>query len=138
MAAERNISSSSSRGNQYGAQQPEDLKERAEDIIGEATERAGEVAPRLRDETYDMVDARREDAAGLLDRAAEKIGEPGEGMKGAAAERAAEGMHAAAGYLREHDTAQMLDDVEGYVKTHPVRSLAMAVAAGFVFSRVLR
>ncbi len=52
--------------------------------------------------------------------------------------RAAEGMHAAAGYLQEHNTSEIANDVEEYVRAHPLQSVAAAIAAGFVVGRVLR
>ena len=55
-----------------------------------------------------------------------------------AAEYAVEGMHAAAGYLKERDTAEIVEEAEQYVKAHPMRSVAVAVVAGFFVGRMLR
>jgi ElaB/YqjD/DUF883 family membrane-anchored ribosome-binding protein len=47
-------------------------------------------------------------------------------------------MQEAAGYLREHDAAEIWEDVEGYVKQHPGRAVLVAAAAGLIFGRMLR
>lgn len=133
-----------------GQQTPEDddLRRKASGIAEEsramassAIDQAEEMAPRAREAAYNAAESGREGAANVLERAAERVEDRAsgkEGMPAMAAERAAEGMHAAAGYLKEHETAEIVDEVEQYVRTHPMRSLATAVAAGFVVGRILR
>ncbi len=117
------------------------LMEESKEAVSGAMDRAEEVAPRARAAAYNAAESGREGAANVLERAAgtieDRIGDTS-GMPAMASERAAEGMHAAAGYLKEHDTAEIVDEVEQYVRAHPMRSLATAVAAGFVVGRILR
>ncbi|TAK80487.1 MAG: hypothetical protein EPO16_00640 [Dehalococcoidia bacterium] len=106
-----------------------------------AMEQAQELAPKARETAYSAAESGREGAADAIERAATQIeGRVGgvEGMPAKAAGRAAQGMHVAAEYLEHHETAEIIDDVEQYVRTHPMRSLTAAVATGFIVGRVLR
>jgi ElaB/YqjD/DUF883 family membrane-anchored ribosome-binding protein len=118
-----------------------DAKSKAEDLAGEAKSKAGELAGQAKDAAYGMAESGRDSAAGALDSAADRIEDrvaSSDGMPAAAAEKAAQGMHAAAGYLKEHETAEVWDDIEQYVKTHPMQSVALAIAGGVVIGRILR
>jgi ElaB/YqjD/DUF883 family membrane-anchored ribosome-binding protein len=41
-------------------------------------------------------------------------------------------------YFRNHDAGDMLDDLNGYVKSHPTQALLAAAAFGFVAAALLR
>jgi ElaB/YqjD/DUF883 family membrane-anchored ribosome-binding protein len=119
----------------------EEARAKAEGIAMDAKEKAGELSGQARETAYSIAESGREGAAGALDSAAERLEDraaSSSGMQAATAERAAQGMQAAAGYLQEHDTAEIWDDLEQYVKTHPLQSVAAAVAAGLVIGRALR
>jgi ElaB/YqjD/DUF883 family membrane-anchored ribosome-binding protein len=47
-------------------------------------------------------------------------------------------MESAAGYLKEHSTTEMWEDLEHYAKEHPGQALAGAVVTGFLLGRILR
>ena len=109
--------------------------------VEEVAEKAQEMPDRAREMALNAADSGRESTATALENAAELISERAEGtvgMQGVAAEKAAEGMQEAAGYLREHDAAEIWEDVEGYVKQHPGRSVLVAAAAGLIVGRILR
>jgi ElaB/YqjD/DUF883 family membrane-anchored ribosome-binding protein len=87
------------------------------------------------------VDEGKDKAAGSMESAAEKIREQAENTNGVQAKagvKVAEGMEKTAGYLKEHDTTEMIDDLEHYVREHPVQALAGAVVGGFLVGRILR
>jgi ElaB/YqjD/DUF883 family membrane-anchored ribosome-binding protein len=80
-------------------------------------------------------------AAGGMEDTAQKLREQTEGKGGVqakAGEKVAEGMEKTAGYLRDKDSQQIMDDVEQYVKEHPVQAIAGAVVGGFILARILR
>jgi len=110
-------------------------------VADQARQSVGDAANQAGDRAYDAAETGREGAASGLERAAagieRRVGDA-EGMPAQAAERAAEGMQSAAGYLRQHDSQEIWQDVERYVQHNPVRSLIGAVAAGFVVGRILR
>lgn len=110
-------------------------------MADQARQSAGEAMNEAGDRAYGAAETGRENAASGLERAAaglERRADGSDGMSAMAAERAAEGMQSAAGYLRQHDSTEIWQDVERYVQHNPVRSLLGAVAAGFVVGRILR
>jgi ElaB/YqjD/DUF883 family membrane-anchored ribosome-binding protein len=111
--------------------------------VDEMSEKAQQMPDRAREMAYQAVDSGRENTAAMLETAAERLGERTDmsgsrGIQGMAAEKAAQGLQEAAGYLREHEAAEIWQDVEGYVKQHPGRSVLMAVGAGLLVGRILR
>jgi ElaB/YqjD/DUF883 family membrane-anchored ribosome-binding protein len=119
----------------------EEARAKAEGMAGDAKVRTAELTGQARETAYSVAESGREGAASALDSAAERLEDraaSSSGVQAATAERAAQGMQAAAGYLKEHDTAEVWDDLEQYVKAHPMQSVAVAVAAGLVIGRALR
>jgi ElaB/YqjD/DUF883 family membrane-anchored ribosome-binding protein len=105
------------------------------------TEKTRETAAELGQKAQDQLDKGTDQAASGLEQAAEKLRsqtENSSGMPAQAGVKVAEGMESAAGYLREHNTEDMIGDVERYVKAHPTTALAGAVVAGFFIGRILR
>ena len=41
-------------------------------------------------------------------------------------------------YFREHDVQDMVDDLSGYVKNHPIQSMVAAASLGFLAAALLR
>ena len=108
--------------------------------LGQAEAKVGEVLGQARDAATNLAESGRTGAADALEGAAGRLegAASGEGSTSQVADRTAEGMHAAAGYLQDHDTSEVLNDVEQFVKTHPMQSVLVAVAAGLVIGRALR
>src|SRR4029079_13087959 len=89
-----------------------------------------------------------EQADAGLDRAAESLGDASDQIRQKAREqggvqeqigtKVADGLDKTSEYLESRDTAQIIDDVEAYVKEHPMEALAGAVRGGFRLARVLR
>ncbi len=115
------------------------LKERVEDIASRTKQKAGEWA----ETASETVDHQRENVSAGLDRAATTLHEKAANMPGGpqavnAAHRVADGMETAASYLREHDFADMRDDVVNVCRKYPVQTLISAVAVGFLLGRAVR
>jgi hypothetical protein len=124
-----------------GAASASGAMDEARTLADQARETASIAASEAGDRAYDAVETGRETAATGLERAAstlEKRASTTEGIPAVAAERAAEGMQSAAGYLRGHDSSEIWQDVEHYVHRYPVRSLLGAIATGFLVGRILR
>ena len=122
-----------------GTDKVENLKERLEDVASKAkdkaeqwTESASETAERQRQN----VSSRLEKAATSLHEKATNI--PGGPKAVSAVHRVADGMETTASYLREHDFADMRDDLISLCKKHPVQALVSAVAFGFLLGRSVR
>jgi hypothetical protein len=98
---------------------------------------------RWTDAASETIDQQRENVSSGLDRAASTLHEkaadfPGGPRAVRAAHRVADGMEATASYLREHDLADMRDDVVDICRRHPVQTLISAAAFGFLLGRALR
>lgn len=112
-------------------------QDKATDLGGKAQEKAVE----LGDKAQEKADEGMNKAAGGMESAADKLRERAEHSDGVTAQagtKAADAMEKTAGYLREKDTTAVLDDVETYVREHPMQALAGAIVGGFVIGRVLR
>jgi ElaB/YqjD/DUF883 family membrane-anchored ribosome-binding protein len=92
-------------------------------------------------QAQEKLDQGKDSAASGMESAADKIRERtqySDGVQAKAGTKVAEGMEKTAGYLKEHDTNEMVDDLEKYVREHPVQALAGAVVGGFLVGRILR
>jgi ElaB/YqjD/DUF883 family membrane-anchored ribosome-binding protein len=117
----------------------EKLKEKIEDIASRARDKAGQWT----DAASETVDQQRETVSTGLDRAASTLHEKAERLPGGsqavnAAHRIADGMESTASYLRQHDFADMRDDLVNVCRRHPVQALISAVAVGFLLGRSVR
>lgn len=72
----------------------------------------------------------RDAAANLADKASRTVDR--------ASEMASQAQTKVAAYFRDHDVQDMVDDLAGYVKKHPVQSLIAAASLGFLAAAVLR
>ncbi len=105
------------------------------------TSSAQDKATELGDKAQQTADEGMNKAAEGMESAADKLRERAEhsdGMTAEAGTKVADTMEKTAGYLRENDTTAILDDVETYVREHPMQALAGAIIGGFVIGRVLR
>jgi ElaB/YqjD/DUF883 family membrane-anchored ribosome-binding protein len=119
--------------------------ERASDRTMEFADKTGdrtkEKASELGARAQERADEGMDKAAGGLEQGAGKLREKAQergGMAGDAGVRVADSMEKTATYLREHDSAELLDDIEKYVRDHPVQAVAGAVVGGFLIGRILR
>lgn len=111
-------------------------------------DRASEMANRAKDKVQEWggtaaskIDQQRETAAGALESTAGKMhdaADAGAQKISSAVHSAAEGVQSTATYLREHDTRQMLSDLEDVVRRRPGQSLLIAAAVGFLLGRAFR
>lgn len=113
----------------------ETLKAKAEDLSQQTRETKGRIVETL--------SGGREQAAGILDKAAAKVRDAGPRIPGGQqttdmAFRAAEGLESTAGYLRRSDARAMASDVKETVRRYPTEALVGALITGFLVGRVLR
>jgi ElaB/YqjD/DUF883 family membrane-anchored ribosome-binding protein len=117
----------------------EKLKDRVEDF----TARAKDKASQWTTTASETADQQRENAAAGLERAASTVHEKAARMPGGpravnAAHRVADGMETTATYLREHNFADMRDDVINVCRRHPAQALLSAAALGFLLGSAIR
>ena len=83
-----------------------------------------------------------------IDKAAEGLGSAAEKMRSRAEEadgvrssieaKTADAMDKTAGYLKDHDSSELMHDVEQFVKTHPLQAAVGALAAGYLLGKIAR
>ena len=114
---------------------------RAQEEALEYADQAKDKAAEYGQKAQQQIDAGKDQAAAGMERAAgqlrERVSQSG-GVQAQAGTKVADTMEQAAGYLREHSTAEMWDEVEMYVREHPAQALAGAAFAGFMLGRILR
>lgn len=109
--------------------------------VTEIKNTAQEKASEYGQKAQEQADAGIEKAASGVQKAADRLREQAatsDGVTAQVGEKAAETMEKTAGYLRERDTAEILDDLEQYVREHPMQAVAGAVVGGFLIGRILR
>lgn len=117
----------------------EKLKERLEDVASKAKDKAEQWT----ESAAATADRQRENVSSGLERAASTLHEEATNIPGgpravSAVHRFADGMETSASYLREHDFADMRDDLISLCKRYPVQALVSAVALGFLLGRSVR
>jgi hypothetical protein len=115
----------------------------ARSTASEVANTAKEAVSQIGQNAADGIDRQRVSAAESLDSAARKLHEnaqtlPGGQKVATLAHSTADKLEATAHYVRDHDMAAMMGDVEGLVKRYPGQSLLAAVAFGFLMGRALR
>lgn len=104
-------------------------------------EQAKESTKRFADQAKDAAMRGKEKAATGFGSAGERIRERTEGKGGVrevVGAKVATGLETAGDYLQNHEYKEMVEDIEGYVKKHPMQTVAGAVFAGIIIGRMLR
>lgn len=103
-----------------------DLTDSIKDDLSHAQEKSARVLRTGRTTVADAIDS----AASRVQAGAEHVSD--------AARAATERMEASATYIRDTSGRDLLDDLEGMVRRHPVRTVVGAVVIGFLAGRMLR
>ena len=117
----------------------EHLKNRASEVAEKTRNKVTEIAS----SASETLNRQRRAAAGGLHQVAETIHEKAGYLPGGPrainlAHGIADGMESTASYLREHDLADIRDDVVNVCRRHPAQALLSALAVGFVLGRAIR
>jgi hypothetical protein len=119
-------------------------KEMAGQAVEQAQETVGKVVDQAKAQTTSRLADQKERAAGGLGTVAQALRQTGQGLRdqeqdvaGRYADGIAQQVERFADYLRAHDVAELLDDVEEVARRQPGLFLGGAVALGFLGSRFL-
>ncbi len=133
---------------EQGKQTADKARQKGEEVASQAREKGQEAMDQARTKAdqmshtaHDKADQGVDKASEGLSAAADKLREQGEshgGQAGHVAETAADKLDSASGYLREHDTNQMVDDLEALVRRRPMESLLAAAGIGLLLSRIVK
>jgi ElaB/YqjD/DUF883 family membrane-anchored ribosome-binding protein len=122
-------------------QSESNFADRLSDKAGDATSKLQEQASNAGSKMQEQADMGIDKAAGGLEKAAEQMRgrfEDQDGVQAQVGTKVADSLEKTAGYLRDHEADQIWQDVEQFVKDHPLQAAAGAAVAGFVIARVLR
>jgi ABC-type sugar transport system substrate-binding protein len=110
-------------------------------VLDRAQDRAHMIGDKAQGIARERYDGQRERIAGNIEDAAVTLrrhAARGEGLPRDAEVRVAHGMEATADYLHTHPSEEVARDLQGYVDRHPMRSLLLALLAGYLLFRLLR
>lgn len=121
---------------QTGTSQPESSMGVGE-MKGRAQEQAGNIGTMARERTEQGMGKASEGLSSAASQLREK-GEQRGGRQAQMATKMADQLDRTSSYLRDHDSQQVWDDVERFVKENPMQAAAGALFAGFVLGRIFR
>jgi ElaB/YqjD/DUF883 family membrane-anchored ribosome-binding protein len=103
----------------------------------EVRQKAGEVAS----QAQGRADEGMHKAAQTMDQAADKLRQRGSGQSGTMGQvttAAADTLDSASSYLEGTDTAEMMDQLEAYIRKNPMQSLLVGAGGGVVLSKAFK
>jgi len=106
-----------------------------------ASAAASEAKSAVQESVASGADAGMDKAADGLGNAAAKMrgrAEEDEGVRSTLETKAADAMDKTAGYLKDHDSSELLKDLEEFVKLHPIQAAIGALAAGYLLGKIAR
>jgi hypothetical protein len=123
----------------------DDAQQSAQDLAGQAQEKAGQAAEQARGKLKEQLDQRSSQAATQIDEQAsdlravsQTLREQGKSGPADIADRLAAYAEHAGGYLRDKDSDALLADAEDFGRRQPWAVGAGALALGFAASRFLK
>jgi len=124
------------RGDEYG-----DTFDDAQTKTAEYGEKAQQKASEFGQKAQQQAEQGREKAATATEKAASQLREKAMqqgGKPGEIGTKVADKLETTSDYLQQHDTTEILDDIEKYVRDHPLQAVGAAVVGGFVLARIIR
>jgi hypothetical protein len=122
----------------------EQVKDAAGQAVEQAQQTAGKVVDQAKGQATSQITTQKERAAGGLGSVAQALRQTGQELRGQEqdtigryADTVAQQVERFAGYLRERDAAELVDDAEDLARRQPGLFLGGAVALGFLGTRFL-
>lgn len=100
------------------------VRERASEAVDRGKDRVASGAEKLGERLHERA-TEMEHKGGVVGRAAGPV------------HRAGETIEEAGEYVRTHDMADMRSDLANQIRAHPLRSVGIALGAGFIIGRIL-
>jgi hypothetical protein len=126
-------------------QQSDGAQEKAQEFAGQAQEKAQEAAAQAKSKVREQLDQRSSQVAAQINQQASdlrsvshSLREEGKEGPANAADKVAQYVETAGGYLRDKDSAALLAEAEDFARRQPWAVGAAALALGFAASRFLK
>ena len=113
-----------------------DIADQAQRVGSQAVDQAQKVGAQVADKADAATTTVGEKMTDVAQTIREKA--PTSGPVAEAADSAAQTLERAGTYLREQDLADMRADLEGIIRRHPIESLLIGLAAGYLLARGMR
>jgi methyl-accepting chemotaxis protein len=113
-----------------------DMADQAEKVGAQVADQAQKIGVQVADKADAATTTVGEKMTDVAQTIREKA--PTSGPVADAADTAAETLERAGTYLREQDLADMRADLEGIIRRHPIQSLLIGLAAGYLLARGMR
>ena len=119
------------------------VADKAQQVAGDVKDKAQQVADRAQDlgqQAVDRADATTTTVGEKMTDVAQTIREkaPVSGPVATAADTAANTLDRAGTYLQQQDLADMRADLEDLIRRHPIESLLVGLAVGYLLARSMR
>jgi hypothetical protein len=131
-------------GSQVG-QAAEQAKQQTQQLAQQARQQAGELANRGSEQVKSQLSNQKHDASQRLTpvqtalrETGQQLRKQGQGPVAEYADKAADQVERFAGYLRETEVDEILDEARGFARQRPALFLGSAVALGFLATRFLK
>ena len=125
-------------GTRSGRSRSEDYSDPFDTQYGEKAQTKaseyGEKAQMRADQGLDKAATAADKAASQLREKAMQQG----GKTGEIGTKVADKLETTSVYLQQHDTTEILDDIEKFVRDHPLQAVGAAAFGGFVLARIIR
>jgi hypothetical protein len=126
-------------------QAAEQAKQQTQQFAQQARQQASELANRGNEQIKSQLDNQKHQAAqrmtpvqAALRETGQQLRNQGQGPVAEYADKAADQVERFAGYLRENDADQLLDEARGFARRRPAIFVGSAVALGFFATRFLK
>ena len=135
---------STDQGSQQAGGMAEQAQEKAAEVAGQAKEQVGAVAGQVRQKTTEQVEGQKDRAAGGLEGLTQALRQTGQQLQqdqpsiAQYTEVAAQQVERLAGYLRQRDLRQIMDETEQLARRQPTLFLGGAFAFGLIAARFLK
>ncbi|HET8523550.1 MAG TPA: hypothetical protein VFL82_09960 [Thermomicrobiales bacterium] len=116
--------------------------DKAEQKASKAADKASQKADQVIDQATSATDTGMDKAAGGMDKLAGEIRHQGQSMGSgsmqSAATSVAGALESGAQFLRENDTEELMNELEGVIRRKPMESMLVAAGVGFLLARAIR
>ncbi len=123
----------------------EQAKQQGQQLSRQARQQAGELATRGGEQVKSQLANQKHEAAQRLTpiqtalrETAQQLRKQGQGPVAEYADKASDGVERTAGYLRETDVDEMVNEARGFARNRPALFLGGALALGFLGARFLK
>jgi ElaB/YqjD/DUF883 family membrane-anchored ribosome-binding protein len=112
------------------------LGQKAQNVAANVGQRAQDMAANLGERADDARSSVGDQMKSLAGQIRDKA--PHEGLTGRAASAVAQGLESGGSYIKQHDFADMAEDMTSLVRRYPLQAVLVGIGIGFLLGRTMR